>query len=343
MRPRGSVAQLPAHSAPFPLHRDVLSRLGDLLTAPAADSAGGVIAAVVGPPGVGKSTVLASVARRVADRFADGVLYADLGGYGPGQPLDERQALRRLLCALGFAAGEVPDSIVAAAALYRSALGERQLLVVLDNVGGVEQVRPLLAAAPRARWLIGSRHALTGLVIREGITRFTLEALAEPAAIGLFGLVIGDDRVTAELDMAAEAVRRCGCSPLAIRVLGESVRGRPELSLAELLAELSTGPWLDALEVVGDPSSSMRQALAWSYRALPASAARALRELAGFAEPEFGFAEAWRRLGGSASEARQALGRLLDAHLLEAAKPGVYRCNELVRCFAQELSAEEIR
>lgn len=71
--------QLPIGVRTFSGRKADLHRL-DLLLEPASGSRLGV---VIGPAGIGKTTLAIHWARQVADRFPDGVLYADLRGFAP--------------------------------------------------------------------------------------------------------------------------------------------------------------------------------------------------------------------------------------------------------------------
>ena len=58
----------------------------------------------------------------------------------------------------------MPENEDEAAALYRTVLAERRVLVVLDDARCAEQVRPLLPASPACLAVVTSRDPLTGLV-----------------------------------------------------------------------------------------------------------------------------------------------------------------------------------
>jgi Transcriptional regulatory protein, C terminal len=128
-----------------------------------------VISAIDGTAGVGKTTLAVHFAHQVADRFPDGQLYVNLRGFGPaGPPMTPGEAIRIFLEVLGVSAAQIPASLDAQAGLYRSLLAGRQVLVLLDNAAGVDQVRPLLPAGPGCLVLVTSRSQLTGLVATEG-------------------------------------------------------------------------------------------------------------------------------------------------------------------------------
>ncbi|HEU5106941.1 MAG TPA: transcriptional regulator, partial [Micromonosporaceae bacterium] len=135
-------AQLPYATPHFIGRADEQRRLDSLLTGEgAAADDGMVIAVITGTAGVGKTSLALHWAHRISARFPDGQLYVDLRGFDPHRSAtDPGDALRGFLDALGVPARRVPDSLEQQAALYRSLLAGRRMMVVLDNARDTDQV-----------------------------------------------------------------------------------------------------------------------------------------------------------------------------------------------------------
>lgn len=148
-------AQLPAGIADFTGRDSQLDQLCGLL---GSERSALVVAAIAGRAGVGKTTLAVHVAHRVLEQFPDEQLYVDLRG-AEACWLDPAEVLGRFLRALGVEGGATAD-LEERSLLYRSRLHGRRVLVVLDNVGGEAQVRPLLPGSPGCAVLVTSRFRL---------------------------------------------------------------------------------------------------------------------------------------------------------------------------------------
>ena len=349
--PRPAPAQLPADVAAFTGRSDELAALDALLASPAGEAAAaGAILVLSGTAGVGKTALAVRWSRRAASAFPDGQLYVNLRGYDPGQPLPPGAALAGFLRALGLPGQDIPPETDERAAAYRSLLDGRRALVVLDNAASVEQVRPLLPGCPSCLVLVTSRDSLAGLVARHGASRVDLDMLPLPDAVGLLRTLIGG-RVDAEPEAAMALAKQCARLPLALRVAAELAAASPDSALAGLAAELASEQRrLDLLDAGGDERTAVRGVFSWSYRHLPAAAARAFRLIGLHPGPDLdAYAVAALTSGVAdgestpvtATQAKDALALLARAHLVHPVGPGRYGLHDLLRAYARELAAGE--
>jgi DNA-binding SARP family transcriptional activator/tetratricopeptide (TPR) repeat protein len=329
-------AQLPADVAGFVGRTDQLGQLDALFAAASADSVPVmVVSAIAGTAGVGKTALAVRWAHQVRDRFPDGQLYVDLRGYASEPPLTPLAALAGFLPALGVPVERVPADLNLAAGLYRSVLAGKRVLVLLDNAGSAEQVRPLLPATAGCTVLITSRDRLSGLIARDGAHRIAVDMLPADDAVDLLGRVVGPGRVAAERDAAFALADLCGHLPLALRIVAAHLVDRPGLLIASLVHQLRTGDRLSTLSS-GDELTAVRTAFDLSYTALPADCQRLFRRLGLVPGPHVGAEAAAALTATTPDRAAGQLDRLAAAHLLIETAPGRYTCHDLLRCYAAE-------
>ena len=333
-------AGLPHDVAGFVGRREELARLDRLVHAAGAGRTV-VISAVHGTAGVGKTALAVHWAHRVRDQFPDGQLYVNLRGYAAGSPLRPVDALARFLPALGVPADEVPAGAEDAAGLYRSVLAERRVLVLLDNAGHPDQVRPLLPGSPGCLVLVTSRDKLGGLVARDGAVGLPLDVLSPAEARTLLAHLTGAGRVDREESAAAQLAELCGHLPLALRIAAANLTARPLVTIARYAEELAAGDRLAALQVDGDPHAGVRVAFDHSYAALTADARRLFRLLGPTPGADIGVPAAAALADLPTAQAAQLLDRLAAAHLIEEHAPGRYAFHDLLRRYAADRAATE--
>ena len=301
-------------------------------------AAAALICVIDGGAGVGKTALAIHAGHRLAALFPDGQLHVDLRGFGPRQsPVPPAEALTGFLRALGVSPSAIPAAVEEQAAMFRSLLAGKRMLIVLDNTAGSGQVRPLLPGAPGSLALVTSRGRLPGLAARDGAARLTLGPLAQGEATLLLAAVLGTARVRAEPQAAAEISARCGRLPLALRIAADRAASSPRLALSDLAGQLAAArDRLDVLDVGEDDTTAIRAVFSWSYKALAADPARMFRLLGLHTGSDIGVPAAAALAGTGQAQARRLLELLAGAHLIEESLPGRYRLHDLLRAYAAE-------
>ncbi|MFD9944686.1 ATP-binding protein [Nonomuraea sp. NPDC059022] len=285
------------------------------------------VCAVAGAGGVGKTALAVHVAHRLAGDYPDGQLFVDLRGSG-SRPLEPDLVLGSFLRALGLE--EAPEEPDERAALYRSILADRRMLVVLDNAAGAGQVRPLLPGSATCGVLVTSRARLTGL---SGVRQVDLEVLGPVAALRLFTRIVGEQRATAERGAAMDLVAACGFLPLAIRIAAARLAARPGWSVAGMRDRLSDERRRLSELRAGD--LAIEATFALGYEQLDEAHARAFRLLAVPDMADVPLRAAVALLDLPEQEAEAVCEALVDVSMLESLSPGRYRFHDLLRVFAR--------
>ena len=318
-----------------------VGRHDDLATLNAYDELGALVI-LTGTPGVGKTALAVQWAHSALPRFPDGQLYLNLRGFAAARPVAPVEALAQFLRGLGMAAGRIPADTDEAAALYRSALAGRRVLIVLDNAADAAQVRPLLPGSPDGMVLITSRNRLDGLVAHEGAHRLTLRALSTVDAVTLLEQMIGGDRVSAEADAATALTESCGGLPLALRIAGTHLAANPGLTVGKYLTQLRGDQTLAAFALPDDEVGGVRAAFDLSYSKIDALAQRLFRLLGVVPGPDFAPDATAVLIDAPVSQVRQLLDRLTTAHLVDLLPPGRFHLHDLLRQYAQELVTDDV-
>ncbi|MFI5753670.1 tetratricopeptide repeat protein [Streptomyces sp. NPDC051569] len=296
---------------------------------------------IVGPAGVGKTSVAAHWAHRNAEYFPDGQLFLDMRGFDRAEPMSVSEALPLLLQGLGQPLRDIPVSVDAQIALYRSLLARRRILLVLDDVAEPAQVRVLLPPNPQCLAVITSRDRLRSLVALDGARRLTLDVLSQEEALGLIAQGAGSRRSHDEPEAAAELAELCDRLPLALCVAVSWLADQEHRTIGQYVRELTDRGRLAQLRVEGDEHAAVRAALELSYVALPASARRVFRLLGLVPSVDVTVAATAAQANSGLEELRVLLATVARVHLIQEVAVRRYTCHDLVREYAAERGREE--
>ncbi|MFI0786870.1 BTAD domain-containing putative transcriptional regulator [Streptomyces lydicus] len=333
---------VPAARADAP-HADLLPRAprgfhgrGTELAALTRAAAGEApVCLVTGPAGVGKTALALHWAHRNADAFPDGRLFVDLRGFSDTGEPTLSEVLREFLLALGLAPRRIPESVPAAAALFRSLTDRRRLLVILDNARDSATVRLLLPDGRDCVTLVTSRHRLEGLIASDAARPVPLDSLEPRDGTALLAGVLGEERVLAEPVAARRLAELCGGLPLALRVTAARLAGRPQWTLAGLADELADER--SRLHYLDVDDTGVSAALRLTVQQLPPDAVHQLTRLGHHPGAHFDRYTAAALAGTDPVVAAAALERLAAAHLVTESVPGTWQLHDLVRLYARGL------
>ncbi len=292
-------------------------RLSELLS-------GNRLVTVTGPGGCGKTSLALDLARRVGERFADGVALVELGQLeDPG----------RVASAVATAVGARESAGLTASDSLVMTLAGRHLLVVLDNcehlveaaaavcdaiLTGTDDVAIVATSREPLRVAAEARLALGPLSFPQAGTPVSAGAFD---AVDLFVARARQVNGDFELDdstaaLVGEIVRHLDGLPLAIELAAARVGGLP---IRELASRLTSSSELLVSRTRGRPQrmASITATTAWSYRLLSPREQAVFRRLSLFAAPFTGEAAC----AAAGPDTRDVAADLVEKSLLVAARP----------------------
>jgi hypothetical protein len=178
-----------------------------------------------GLPGVGKTTLAIALAHDTATRsyFHDGILWAGLGPHPHIQTL-----LYRWATLLGVSTtSHTPFEQAQWEKTLHDVIGERALLVVLDDVWDIEHAHALQVGGPVCTYLVTTRFpTIAAQMAISEVT--TVHEMGEQESIQLLRR-LAPQVVELELEKARKLVHTVGGLPLALTLLGRELSARPIL------------------------------------------------------------------------------------------------------------------
>ncbi|MGH9846329.1 MAG: NB-ARC domain-containing protein, partial [Blastocatellia bacterium] len=273
-----------------------------------------------GQGGVGKTTLAVKLAEQLKAGYADAQFYIDLKGAG-AQPLSVAEAQSHIIRAY-LPTVRLPESEAELHQLYRSLLGDKRAIVLLDNAATTQQVTPLIAPGGCLTIVTSRQHlSLPNSFLRN------LEGLPEAEARDLLLKLM--PRIGNHAERVAEL---CGHLPLALRLAVGALIGNPALLIEDYLEKLED--WQTAARSAGLPVRPVDSVLKLSYEQLPPGLQKLWRMLAVFSDAfDLPAAAAVWKL--PLVRASVAYDRLLAAGMIERNRAtGRIRLHDLMAAFA---------
>ena len=313
--------------------------------APASEAARMVL--VTGMPGVGKTelAIQAAGAARRKGWFRGGVLFTDLLGYDQDLYREPVRALDGLLRALGMRGETIPTEEEDRVRLYRSVLAkyaevDRPILVVIDNVSSIDQVRPLMPTDGITGAIVTSRETM-----ELDIPSRDLNVLTRGDAVDLLQKALDvahrhDTRVADNRRDATKIAELCGRLPLALRIVAALLAEDPHRRLAAMVTLLSDPR--SRLEELHHDKTGIARPFGLSYQRLAPEHALLFRLLPVNPGPVILIRSTAELAGVDQAAARRGLEALARAHLIQRSRyvgdRRRWRVHDLLSLYAEQLS-----
>jgi tetratricopeptide (TPR) repeat protein/transcriptional regulator with XRE-family HTH domain/ubiquinone/menaquinone biosynthesis C-methylase UbiE len=308
---------------------------------------GVVLTAINGLPGVGKTTLAVELAHdaQVQEHFQDGVLWA---GLGPTP--DVFAILNHWSGLLGISSSQTAkiQSVEEWSRVLQVAVGQRRLLLVIDDVWRIEAALAFKVGGPHIAYLITTRFPNIALHFTdEAGEAVVLKELSVDDGLALLAR-LAPEVVQSEPESARTLVQAVGGLPLALTLMGKYLRtqeygkqprriraalerlriANERLLLTEPLSPLERPPGL-----AQSMPLSLQTIIAVSERQLEEQEQMALRALSAFPAKPNSFSE---EAALAVSQVPvESLDVLCDSGLLEYSGPGRYTLHQTITDYAQ--------
>jgi WD40 repeat protein len=209
--------ELPADFVARPKEFDALKKG---LLDPQGDSIAGITAALRGAGGYGKTTLAKALARDpdIQDAYFDGILWAELGE----KPERLIATLSDLVTLLSGGRPQL-ETLPAAAAKLGETLGDRRILMVIDDVWRKQDLEPFLQGGRHCVRLVTTR---IDSVLPETAARQKVDAMQGAEALSLLSGGLLPDQAIRERVGLQDLAARLGEWPLLVKIVNGFLRNR---------------------------------------------------------------------------------------------------------------------
>lgn len=288
--------------------------------------------ALVGMGGVGKSSLAVQLAKTIQSAFPDGILWANTASSEP------MSILESWATAYDYDFSRIGD-LESMAAAFRGVLADKHTLIVLDDVTSASRIRPLLPNGAHCRVLLTTRNQDLARALNAQV--WQLRELALENGRLLLSNVLGQNRVAAEPEAAAEICTLLQNLPLALEITAQRLKSRPRRRLADMAEQLrDETSRLSQLQI---SDRAVRASFAVSWEALDAERKRIFALIGLFNGRSF-TAEAMAHIANMAKyPLEDRLFDLVNLSLLREEAERRYQQHPLLADFAREKLGEDVR
>lgn len=294
-----------------------------------------------GMAGVGKSATAAQWAYANQDKFAGGVLYADLDDHRNQRGVGISDVVAMFLRALGVLDSYIPATTIERIALFRSRTADNPVLVVLDGVDEPAQARSVVPSAGGSVVIVTTRQRLAGLTI-DGAAFIELTPLDDEDSAHLMTGMIAASRIEADRDAFGRLVELCEGLPLALRVAGAGLTHHRRWPVSRFVQHLSDDRERLVRLAFEGAGGSVAQTFDTAYGDLPDGARQLYLCVGLHPGPHFSVALAAAAAAIAEPDADDLLELLCAANLLEEIGDDRFRFHRLLALHARGRAEQEL-
>jgi tetratricopeptide (TPR) repeat protein len=283
--------------------------------------------ALHGPSGIGVTATVGKWFWDNEDRFPDGCLWISLSGPDQDAALATLAGFHTVLVDLGVPHSELPASVVAAQARFRTLTYGKRLLMVLDGATRADQVRPFLLNSPFSSIVVTAKRPIPGLRAM-GFQSWQVDPLDAAFGQELLRAHLRLDAGLVDEPTETALLTVCGGFPLMIMHMAELLSAATDRRARRLLDKIRER---GVRGLSGDGQQIVAEGWDFTYRQLPDSQRRVYRLLALHPGVEFSAEAAAALLGIDEDDAVEELDRLVASGLLAEVGDHRFRFHGTVR------------